>query len=323
MSGSGSLERLTGDVLYKAGNDDMPTRSGRPSSIGGIKRLAKELKVKRGLQHARALDEAARLAGYANFAHARRALSDSRVQGRGTPSRPRKEPQMEFSDFHRRARAAWVDAVMSVAGPDARSSLTWRGVDTIARVLTPIMGSNNNHTHLPGGGGLDMQRVRPALNEQGCLEFFPDESDAYVYLMKPKRLTLEFMGHAPAESFFHLELDELEPTGIYAEPEDDKEDEWAPLSSRYQRVSEDVVELGPHQYVSRSGWDDGLLPDGRHLPRHSRLVVRCFRGAAMAVAKGSLWNGAAGTYDGRHSRMTPDQIRGVIERALARRSGER
>lgn len=301
----------------------MPTRSGPPSSIDGIKRLAKELKAKQPQQHARALDEAARLAGYANFAHARRALSEGRFQGRGTPPKPRKEPQVTINDFHQRARAAWVEAIKSVAGPNVPSNMTWRGAATIAQVLSPIMGSNRNHTHLPGGGGLDMQRVRPAIHEPECLEFFPHESDDVLYLMKPKRLTLEFIEHAPAESFFHLELEELEPTGVYPEPDNDDESEREPLPARYERVSEEVVEIGPRQYVSRSGWDDGLLPDGRNLPRQSRLVVRCLRGAAMPVTKGSLWNGAAETYDGRHSRMTPGQIRNVIERTLADTSGER
>lgn len=231
----------------------------------------------------------------------------------------REKTPMTVDDFHNRARAAWVAAIKSAAGPEVPSSGIWKGAEAIARVLAPIMGSNNNHTHLPGGGGLDMEKVRPAVNEPGCLEFFPSETDDLVYLMKPKRLTLEFIEQAPAESFFHLELDELQPTGVYPEPEDDEEKGPEPQSSRYERVSEEVVEIGPGQYVSRSGWDDGELPDGRKLPPHSRLVVRFFRGAAMPVSKGSIWNGTAATYDGRHSRMTPDQIRGDIERAVASR----
>lgn len=45
-----------------------------PSTIRGIKRLAKELKTADGLIHAKALDKAASLAGFENFAHARRRL---------------------------------------------------------------------------------------------------------------------------------------------------------------------------------------------------------------------------------------------------------
>lgn len=41
-----------------------------PSSLAGIKRLAKSLKTERGIQHTQALDEAARCGGYQNFRHA-------------------------------------------------------------------------------------------------------------------------------------------------------------------------------------------------------------------------------------------------------------
>ena len=46
----------------------------RPSSVDGIKRLAKSIKIKRGTQHSSALDDAARSAGFQNFRHASNAL---------------------------------------------------------------------------------------------------------------------------------------------------------------------------------------------------------------------------------------------------------
>lgn len=49
----------------------------RPSSLDGIKRLAKSLKLERSIKHVRALDEAARLAGFQNFRHASKALRNA------------------------------------------------------------------------------------------------------------------------------------------------------------------------------------------------------------------------------------------------------
>ncbi|WP_181008538.1 hypothetical protein [Sphingomonas montanisoli] len=49
----------------------------RPMSIPGIKSLAKTIKRAEGIQHARALDVAAKQAGYENFVHARRVLGDA------------------------------------------------------------------------------------------------------------------------------------------------------------------------------------------------------------------------------------------------------
>ncbi|MDE0281911.1 MAG: DUF5623 domain-containing protein [Gammaproteobacteria bacterium] len=61
----------------------MPKEDIRPSSLGGIKRLAKSLKAERGIQHMRALDEAALLAGFQNFRHASQALRND-----AKPERP-------------------------------------------------------------------------------------------------------------------------------------------------------------------------------------------------------------------------------------------
>ncbi|VBT33959.1 Uncharacterised protein [Burkholderia pseudomallei] len=52
----------------------MPNKAIRPSTLDGIKRLAKSLKVSRNIQHARALDEAALAAGFQNFRHASNVL---------------------------------------------------------------------------------------------------------------------------------------------------------------------------------------------------------------------------------------------------------
>lgn len=50
----------------------------RPSSLDGIKRLAKSIKTERGIQHVHALNEAARCGGFQNFNHARNELRSHR-----------------------------------------------------------------------------------------------------------------------------------------------------------------------------------------------------------------------------------------------------
>lgn len=54
----------------------MSSEAIRPSTLDGIKRLAKSIKVDRGIQHIRALDDAAQSAGFQNFKHARNVLND-------------------------------------------------------------------------------------------------------------------------------------------------------------------------------------------------------------------------------------------------------
>lgn len=52
----------------------MSSKAIKPSSLDGIKRLAKSLKVEHGIQHVRALDEAAWAAGFQNYRHASNVL---------------------------------------------------------------------------------------------------------------------------------------------------------------------------------------------------------------------------------------------------------
>lgn len=54
----------------------MSSEAIRPSTLDGIKRLAKSIKVERGIQHILALDTAAQSAGFQNFKHARNVLKD-------------------------------------------------------------------------------------------------------------------------------------------------------------------------------------------------------------------------------------------------------
>ncbi|CAN5121984.1 hypothetical protein BH10PSE1_BH10PSE1_13870 [soil metagenome] len=68
-----------------------------PTTLKGIKDLAKTLKKAQGLQHARALDQAAVRAGYQNFKHARNRLGDRT---------PAPAPQASFPTW---VTVAWRD----------------------------------------------------------------------------------------------------------------------------------------------------------------------------------------------------------------------
>lgn len=48
----------------------------KPSTIGGIKRLAKGIKKARQIKHMEALELAAKQAGYQNYRHAQNALAE-------------------------------------------------------------------------------------------------------------------------------------------------------------------------------------------------------------------------------------------------------
>jgi len=278
----------------------------RPSSIDGIKRTAKEISKRKSITHAKALDAASVLAGYQNFAHARKAFSAS---DQPPDARSRRH------EFHSEARAMWIDACRDV-NPTKAASLTWTGTSEIVSVLSHFMGENRNHVHLPSGGGLDFTAAALS-SEARCIDF--SVGDQVAEIAQPKRLTLERIGEDEAESFFLLELDKLSPSGVY-EPQEDT-GPMDPRTARY-RQREEVLELGPSDYVQRGVWDEGHLGYDEQgyeipIPNTARIVSRWMSGKMLFVCKRSRWNLDNSTYDGRHNSMTAQQIRHVIEISIA------
>ncbi len=146
------------------------------------------------------------------------------------------------------------------------------------------------------------------LNEPGCLEFLVSEK--WVWVVKPGKLSLEYISELPADSFLMLELDPLSP--IFPDE----------LHGDY---SETVAELAPDRYEPGEVWDQnffGYDDEGREipLPDDARMVTRWLKGKILIVTKGSLWNGISETYDGRHNAMSLREIRDFITKGLAARA---
>ena len=204
-------------------------------------------------------------------------------------------------DFDTRNKADWAAAIHQAFGPAPPRSAQWTDLDAMLHVLSPFMEQNLNHTMLPGSGGLDMESIARSP-EPGCLEFCP--GDRLADMFRPSVLFFEHFPEYPWNSFFLLETQPLRPCGLYGES-----------NLEY----EEVVELSPGEYIDRSHHDTGVLDydeDGRKipLPRTSRVVSRHMRGKFLIVAKRSIWNLMSSTYDGRHGRMTAQQIRNAIAR---------
>lgn len=283
----------------------MSTNQRKPASIAGIKRLAKKIASEKSVTHTAALEEAAMLAGYQNLIHAKRALTSkptSSKEQRKRVSNARK-PEMQYSAFQIRSRSTWTAAIDLFATENG--SITWTSASDIVRTLKPFMGSNANHAHLPTGGGFDFQSAGLGT-ERGYIEFYV--GGRTFYTAKPKRLRLERIAADPAESFLLLELEDIETSGVYDADRD--------AGNREYR-QEEVLDLGKGKYVRRDGVDDGFYFDAngrKHdLPKEYRVVSRMLNGQIMLVCKGSIWNGAPGTYDGIHDSLSAKQIRKAIE----------
>lgn len=117
------------------------------------------------------------------------------------------------------------------------------------------------------------------------------------------RSSLRTLANHRRTRFLLLSTQALEPSGVYES-----------VSSEY----EEVLELPDGCYLNRSHFDEDSLGydeegDEMPIPEPHRLVCRFLSGKFHFVAKRSCWNRDTATYDGRHSKMTPSQIRSRIE----------
>jgi serine/threonine-protein kinase len=185
----------------------------------------------------------------------------------------------------------------------------WVYPSSIVSVLNVVGSADNlNHMFFTGGGGLDLSSARES-SESGCIEL---NAQGSASILRPKRLMFESFGNYEEWAYFRLECDRLEPSGVY----EDLPDELG---------YEEVTELEPGRYVSRSVWDAGYTydEDGSEvpLPEGARSLTRWFRGAFVVFAKASLYN-KIDSYDGYHDKRSAEEYRNEIEKLLAERGPE-
>src|SRR6185312_14617012 len=95
-------------AAYLMGRENDMSNGLRPSSLDGIKRLARTLKAERGITHTEALEIAARQAGYQSYTHARHQLEAKTPPIGDYPVRPKGGPTVGHNEFLDLCRAAWV-----------------------------------------------------------------------------------------------------------------------------------------------------------------------------------------------------------------------
>jgi serine/threonine-protein kinase len=209
----------------------------------------------------------------------------------------------EIAKFDAWNKGQWHQALTKAFPAAIPTSASWTDLDAMVAILTPFCPPNVNHTHLPGGGGMDIIEVAPG-REATTLELRDAPSCAFI--CRPATLALEHFPDSPWNSFFLLETAPLKASGIY---------------ERHPRPYEELLELPDGEYLERSCIDAGYIghDEAGHeipIPDPHRLVTRFFSGKFLMVAKSSLWNHDSATYDGRHNQMTAAAIRAIIAAAI-------
>ncbi|WP_342554898.1 protein kinase [Paenibacillus sp. FSL R7-0652] len=168
--------------------------------------------------------------------------------------------------------------------------ISWTRLEDICNVLSIISNTNLNHMFFPGGGGMDLDEVRPS-NEDGFLEL----KVGYLLKLKPKRLTLNTFDASFDWNYFYLETEEIE----------------SPFPERYtdeKLYDLELVEISPGEYLE---YEDQKLTVGRQICLH-------LSGGFVLFAKGSYYNSISSTYDARHNRGTAEDFRNYIQMFIDR-----
>lgn len=180
----------------------------------------------------------------------------------------------------------------------------------------------SNHTFMPSGGGLDLTGASTS-NEVDLIEL---NFDGSAKLVNPTSLIFHAPDDDPRFWYFRLETAKFKPTDVYDNSASTEEfvpwSESTQVSWSTQYSGEELVEVSPGYYLSRSHWDEsflGLDEDGYEipLPEEARLVTRAINGGAYVIfSKSAPYNLISSTYDARHNRMDDQEFLQYIKEIL-------
>lgn len=199
----------------------------------------------------------------------------------------------------------WSEALKATFPKNVPASAAWTDPREMVHVLSPFCGQAVNHTMLPRSGGMDILKISYD-DAKGLIELWPNARVAYV--ARPQTLEFRHVEASPVDSFFMLTNASLDPSGVYED-----------FTGNY----EEILELPDGEQMDRSHLDLGYIGHTENgeeipLPDEYRLVCRYLDGKFLMVAKSSLWNRVTATYDGRHNKLSADEIQKQLADALAK-----
>ncbi len=197
-------------------------------------------------------------------------------------------------EFGIRNLKEWEEKVKSIFPVSIPKKCEWTETEDMINVLNWIGKPSLNHMLLPNGGGLDLTSSEVAI-EGGCIKLFSGNT---FDIVKPKRLIFNSLGGDCSWDYFRLEIEPLDPSGVYDFDTLDREE---------------LAYLSDGTYLDRSYWDRGYYDDDygnrKEFTQEDTVVSRYLKeGAFIIVAKTSIYNKIPATYDGRHNKMTDEKF---------------
>lgn len=161
----------------------------------------------------------------------------------------------------------------------------WKNVEDIVNVLR-FLGKYEslNHMFFPDIGGLDLTYA-VISHESDCIELI---CGGLIYIVKPKKLSFDFINDEAEWNYFLLETENLKPTALNHGQQDG--------------YAEEVYEISPAQYISLEEFENMSKADIDTLkPRH---ICRYLKGSFVFFHKDSVYNKSVSKYRGEHDKMT-------------------
>ena len=159
----------------------------------------------------------------------------------------------------------------------------WHNTNDIVSVLQLLGRYNNqNHTFFPDGGGLDLTGANLSY-EKGCIEL---HCDGLVYVVKPQKLSFEFINSEIEWTYFFLEAEPLNA-----------------ITPNYPKefYSEEFCEISPLNYQPLALLDNMSKEDIDKI--HPRRITRYLRGSFAIFHKDSIYNHFVSEYNGEHEKL--------------------
>lgn len=202
--------------------------------------------------------------------------------------------------FRIRNLREWKERINGMFPVSIPQKSEWTNIEDIIKVLNCIGNSGLNHMLLPTGGGLDLTSSEVAI-ENGCIKLFTGST---FDIVKPKRLLFNSLGGDCSWDYFRLEIEKLDPSGVYDIDNLDREE---------------LTYLSDGTYLDRAYWDLGYYDDGygnrKEFTSKDTVITRYLKeGSFVIVAKTSVYNKIPATYDGRHNRMTDEEFYSYMKR---------
>lgn len=167
----------------------------------------------------------------------------------------------------------------------------WKNIEDIVNVLR-LLGKYDslNHMFFPDFGGLDLTNAAISY-ESESIELICGE---LIYIVKPKKLSFEFINDEAEWNYFLLETENLKPI----------------VQQEQDEYSEEFYETSPAQYISLEEFENMPKADiDRIKPRQ---ICRYLKGSFVFFHKDSIYNKEFSKYGGEHDKMTSGDFHDAI-----------